>query len=241
MAARKTALGVRAAGTAARVAARTAALARIVDAALRALLVALVVALVASVSWQVLSRYLLADPSPWTEELARFLLIWIGMLGAGLAFRQRAHLGLELLPRKLAGAPAALLRYFTLLVVALFAALVLIAGGGNLVSLTWELRQYSAVLGIPIAWVYAVIPLTGALIVFYCLVQALEAGRGQTLASGGGTRTLASGDAQAFASSGGAQAPEAGRGGQTLASTVHGTRTLEADAGRPTDPCGERR
>ena len=51
---------------------------------------------------------------------------------------------------------------------------VLIAGGGNLVSLTWELRQYSAVLGVPIAWVYAVVPLTGVLIVFFCLVQALE-------------------------------------------------------------------
>lgn len=149
-------------------------LARLVDSALRALLVVLVVALVSSVAWQVMSRYLLADPSPWTEELARFLLIWIGMLGASLAFRQRAHLGLELLPAKLEGVPAKILRHFTLGVTALFAAAVLIAGGGNLVSLTWELRQYSAVLGMPIAWVYSVVPLTGVLIVFYCLVQALE-------------------------------------------------------------------
>lgn len=149
-------------------------LARIIDLALRTLLVVLVVALVSSVAWQVLSRYLLADPSPWTEELARFLLIWIGMLGASYAFRQKAHLGLELLPAKLEGVPAVLLRHFTLAVVALFAATVLIAGGGNLVSLTWELRQYSAVLGMPIAWVYLVIPLTGTLIIFYCLVQALE-------------------------------------------------------------------
>ena len=149
-------------------------MAKVVDAALRALLVILVVALVVSVAWQVLSRYLLEDPSPWTEELARFLLIWIGMLGASYAFRQRAHLGLELLPQKLTGAPAAALRYFTLFVVALFAVTVLITGGGNLVSLTWELRQYSAVLGMPIAWVYSVIPLTGVLIVFYCIVQALD-------------------------------------------------------------------
>lgn len=149
-------------------------LAKLVDTALRALLVVLVVALVSSVAWQVMSRYLLADPSPWTEELARFLLIWIGLLGASLAFRERAHLGLELLPAKLEGVPAALLRYFTLAVIALFAGTVLIAGGGNLVSLTWELRQYSAVLGMPIAWVYSVVPLTGLLIVFYCLVQALE-------------------------------------------------------------------
>lgn len=149
-------------------------IARIVDSALRALLVILVVMLVSSVAWQVLSRYLLADPSPWTEELARFLLIWIGMLGASYAFRQRAHLGLELLPSKLEGASANVLRFFTLAVIALFAGAVLIAGGGNLVSLTWELRQYSAVLGMPIAWVYSVVPLTGVLVVFYCIVQALE-------------------------------------------------------------------
>lgn len=149
-------------------------LATLVDKALRALLVILVVALVSSVAWQVLSRYLLADPSPWTEELARFLLIWIGMLGASFAFRRRAHLGLELLPAKLEGMPATVLRYFTLATIALFAGTVLIVGGSNLVSLTWELRQYSAVLGMPIAWVYSVVPLTGVLIVFFCAVQAFE-------------------------------------------------------------------
>jgi len=150
------------------------ALARFVDTVLRTLLVVLVVALVSSVAWQVLSRYLLADPSPWTEELARFLLIWIGMLGASYAFRQKAHLGLELLPSKLKGKSATALRRFTLAVIALFAVAVLITGGSNLVSLTWELRQYSPVLGMPIAWVYSVVPLTGTLIVFYCIVQALE-------------------------------------------------------------------
>lgn len=158
--------------------------AKVVDAALRALLVILVVMLVVSVAWQVMSRYLLDDPSPWTEELARFLLIWIGMLGASLAFRQRAHLGLELLPQKLEGTPAAVLRYFTLFVIALFAITVLVMGGSNLVALTWELRQYSAVLGMPISWVYSVVPLTGTIIVFYCLVQALEHDDGTTASRG---------------------------------------------------------
>ena len=159
--------------------------AKVVDAALRALLVVLVVMLVVSIAWQVMSRYLLDDPSSWTEELARFLLIWIGMLGASFAFRQRAHLGLELLPQKLEGIPAAVLRYFTLFVIALFAITVLVVGGSNLVALTWELRQYSAVLGMPIAWVYSVVPLTGTIIVFYCLVQVLEYDD-DTAASGGG-------------------------------------------------------
>lgn len=145
-----------------------------IDATLRVLLIVLVALLVISVAWQVLSRYLLQDPASWTEELARFLLIWVGMLGAAYAFRTRSHLGLELLPMKLQGTPARLLKYFTLLMVAFFAGAVLVYGGGNLVSLTWELRQYSPVLGLPIAVVYSVIPLSGLLIVFSCLVQAFE-------------------------------------------------------------------
>jgi TRAP-type C4-dicarboxylate transport system permease small subunit len=148
--------------------------AKLVDAALRVFLVALVALLVTSVVWQVLSRYLFSSPSPWTEEMARFSLIWVGMLGASYAFRTRAHLGLELLPEKLQGTPAGTaLKYFTLLVVAIFAVAVLVAGGAYLVMLTWELKQYSAVLGLPVAYVYSVIPLTGVLIAFYCVVQAL--------------------------------------------------------------------
>jgi len=145
-----------------------------VDRGLKFLLVLLVAMLVLSVTWQVLSRYILASPSPWTEELARFLLIWVGMLGAAYAYRTNVHLGLELLPSKLKGVPAQLLKYFSLLIIVAFSASVLIAGGGNLVTLTWELKQYSAVLGLPIAYVYSVIPLAGILICVYSLVLALE-------------------------------------------------------------------
>ena len=49
----------------------------------------------------------------------------------------------------------------------------LVIGGGNLVVLTWELKQYSAVLGLPIAFVYSVIPITGILICFYALASAM--------------------------------------------------------------------
>lgn len=139
------------------------------DHALRWALIVLMVALVTSVTWQVVSRYLFASPSSWTEEVARFLLIWIGTLGAAYAFRENAHIGLDLLPKKLSGAAARRLHRFTQSVIILFAVAVLIIGGSKLVYLTWDLRQYSAVLGLPISVVYSVIPLTGVLIVIYSL------------------------------------------------------------------------
>ena len=149
---------------------------RIVDALLKNVLIGLMVALVAAVSWQVISRYVFASPSSWTEEVARFLMIWVGLLGAAYAFRTGVHLGLDLLPNKLSGRSAEILKLFTLGAVILFSVTVLIVGGGKLVLLTWELKQYSAVLGLPIAFVYSVIPSAGALICVYAIAAATDAG-----------------------------------------------------------------
>ncbi len=151
-------------------------LVRILDVVLKNVLFALMVALVASVSWQVISRYVFSSPSSWTEEVARFLLIWISLLGAAYAFRTRAHLGLDLLPKKLTGRSKNTLKLFTLMVVVLFSVTVLMVGGGKLVALTWELRQYSAVLGLPIAFVYSVIPTAGFLICVFAIAASQDDG-----------------------------------------------------------------
>jgi TRAP-type C4-dicarboxylate transport system permease small subunit len=139
------------------------------DAVLTRALIALMLILSFSVLWQVISRYVFSSPSSWTEELARFLLIWISLLGAVYAFRTGMHLGLDVLPKKLTGGPARLLKVFSLCLVIVFSLAVLVIGGANLVMMTWELRQYSAVLGLPMAVVYVVIPLSGLLICLYAL------------------------------------------------------------------------
>jgi TRAP-type C4-dicarboxylate transport system permease small subunit len=150
-------------------------LVQVLDVALKNALIVLMIAMVASVSWQVISRYVFSSPSSWTEEVARFLMIWIGLLGAAYAFRTGVHLGLDILPQKLTGRSAELLKQFTVAVVVLFSVTVLIVGGGSLVSLTWELRQYSAVLGLPIAFVYLVIPTAGVLICVYAIAVSTGA------------------------------------------------------------------
>jgi TRAP-type C4-dicarboxylate transport system permease small subunit len=151
-------------------------IARVLDAVLNSVLITLMVALVAAVSWQVISRYVFASPSSWTEEVARFLMIWVGLLGAAYAFRSGVHLGFDLLPNKLSGRSAQILKIFTLGAVILFSVTILIVGGSNLVVLTWELKQYSAVLGLPIAFDYAVIPSAGALICIYAIAAATDEG-----------------------------------------------------------------
>ena len=55
---------------------------KIIDKMLESLLIILMAVLVIDVLWQVASRYLLTSPSSITDELAGFLLIWVGLLGA---------------------------------------------------------------------------------------------------------------------------------------------------------------
>ena len=54
-----------------------------------------------TVVWQVFSRYVLKDPSSYTDELARYLLIWVALLGAAYATGQKLHLAIDLLQNKI--------------------------------------------------------------------------------------------------------------------------------------------
>lgn len=149
-------------------------LAKRIDAGLVWLLVVLMAAMVVTVTWQVATRYLLGQPSSYTEELATYLLIWISLLGAVYALRVKAHLGVDLLTRKLEGRRRKAVEYAAYLVIIAFAVIVLIYGGSRLVYVTLRLNQISAALQVPMGYVYLVLPLSGLLLVFYALVGMQE-------------------------------------------------------------------
>ncbi len=138
-----------------------------VDRALELILATVMAAMVLAVLWQVATRYFLRDPSSLTEELARFGLMWLGLLGASYGFGQRAHLAIELLPR------TRILELVVAACVAAFAILVLVIGGLRLVNATLALGQTSAALQIERGYVYLALPLSGALILFYTVEAAL--------------------------------------------------------------------
>lgn len=134
----------------------------------------LMAAIVVDVSWQVFTRFILNNPSSYTEELARFLLIWIGLLGSAYAYRKKAHLGLDILSQKLEGAAARRLDIFISVICLCFAAVLMIYGGLKLMLLTLDLNQISAALQIKIGYVYSVLPLSGALIVLFSLDRIIS-------------------------------------------------------------------
>jgi len=141
--------------------------------------VGLMGASVLNVTWQVVTRFVLGSPSGFTDELARFLLIWLGMLGAAYAVGQRMHLAIDLLPRALDPKPKARAALGIVLqgCVLLFALGAMVYGGGNLVRITTLLAQRSAALGAPLGAVYTVLPIAGAVIAFYALHAIGQYGR----------------------------------------------------------------
>lgn len=143
------------------------------DRALGWVLVAIMAVSVVNVLWQVFTRFVLADPSSYTEELARYLLIWIGLVGAAYAAGRRMHLAIDLLPDRLTGRARAAVGVTIEIAVASFAVAILIVGGMRLVLLTLSLGQRSAALGIPLGYVYLALPISGALIVWYAVRDAI--------------------------------------------------------------------
>ena len=70
---------------------------KIIDKGLELSLIFLMAFLVVDVLWQVLSRYILVSPSSVTDELAGYLLIWVGLLGAAYVSGKNEHLAIDLL------------------------------------------------------------------------------------------------------------------------------------------------
>jgi TRAP-type C4-dicarboxylate transport system permease small subunit len=145
-----------------------------IDTILRQFLIALMALLVFTVTWQVLTRFILRDPSSFTEELARFLLIWIGLLGAAYALRTKAHLGIDILLQRSVGTQKKVVEVVVYSFVVLFSFFVMILGGYRLVSITLNLNQLSAAMGIKMGYIYTVLPISGTLMIYYSIVYVKD-------------------------------------------------------------------
>ncbi|WP_373099058.1 MULTISPECIES: TRAP transporter small permease [Pasteurellaceae] len=125
-------------------------------------------ALVLCVVWQVFSRYVLNDPSTITDELARFLFIWVGLIGAAYGLGQKKHLAIDLLLTKLESSPIkhTVMQIIITLIGLAFTLIIMCYGGGRLVFDIMKAGQISPVLGVEMGLVYLAIPISG----FFMLV-----------------------------------------------------------------------
>lgn len=131
------------------------------------LLVVIFALLVIDVLWQVFGRYVLKQSFSFTEEFARFALIWLSILGAAYLNGKREHLSMDFLLQKMS--PERLAKRMKIIEVMMFvfALVVMVIGGGNLVYTTLYLGQVSPAMHLSLGYVYAIVPISGLLIMFY--------------------------------------------------------------------------
>ena len=136
------------------------------------LLAALLLALVAGLGlWQVVSRFLLEEPSTWTEEAMRRLLIWTVMLGTVAAFRQGALVSVDLMLRLSRGAWLRVVRFAIAGVSLAFLAVIVWFG----VDLAWRVRfQTFASIDMSMGWAYLALPVGGVLSMLAVIANFLD-------------------------------------------------------------------
>jgi TRAP-type transport system small permease protein len=144
---------------------------KILDSGLEWICILLLAAITIDLLLGVFSRYVLASTFVWYDEVARACFMWLVFIGSAVAVRKAAHFGLHIVVDAL---PPRARR-----VVLLATPLTIIVFSTALVSLGWDLMRHgatqtTAVMGMPISWIYASMPVGGALMIFYALALLLE-------------------------------------------------------------------
>lgn len=145
-----------------------------IDKIIAGITVTMMVLLVVCVVWQVFSRYVLLKPSTSTDETARFLMIWIGLLGAAYAVGLQKHLAIDLLIQSLSEKKKCLITILINLTVMAFSLVVIVFGGTGLVLKVLESHQVSAALHVPMGYVYLILPISGIIMVGYSALYTIE-------------------------------------------------------------------
>lgn len=147
---------------------------KVLERFLAVLLGVVVTVMVLVVLWGVATRFLFVDPSRWTEELARLLMIWLTMIGAAVADARREHLGVDYVVAKFDPAARLPVMVIAEFCVVAFAAVAMVFGGGILMTRTLSDGQLTPALGMKMGWVYAAVPIGGVAIFLFGVERILR-------------------------------------------------------------------
>ncbi|MGY2576041.1 TRAP transporter small permease [Vibrio sp. C8] len=124
------------------------------------------------VTYQVIVRYVFNDPSAVSEVLSRYLFIWLVLFGSALVFGLKEHMAISFIKEKFSQKTQIIVEAFIELAIVTFALSIMIFGGYS--SATRQMWQLDSALQIPMGTIYAAIPISGALMVFYFIHNELQ-------------------------------------------------------------------
>lgn len=129
-------------------------------------------AMVIITTWQVITRYLLNNPSSWSEELVSYLFAWASLLGACLVTGERGHMNIPILVEKLSPNGQKWFAAAGEVIALLFSVVILLYGGMKITSLA--MGQQTSSLGVAVGVFYSVLPLAGVLNGLYTLLNIYD-------------------------------------------------------------------
>lgn len=136
---------------------------------LQAACVALFITMLVAIGFQVIMRYAFNNPLVWSEELARFCMIWLSFLAAALAMREGQHITLSGI-FNFSGKLKTIIGLLTTF--AVIGVLIILGWQGVLMTLKTA-RQISPALGFSMSWVFVCIPLSAVLMGVGMLLRRL--------------------------------------------------------------------
>jgi TRAP-type C4-dicarboxylate transport system permease small subunit len=126
--------------------------------------------------------YVMNASASWTEETARYSFVWLNMLGASIAVKYKAHVGVDILTVKLSGNAKKIQQSILMLLIITAAAIFVVEGIRLTLAVT---DQLSPAVRIPISLVYLAIPVSGFGMFVHGLCQLAGIVTGQEEAKGG--------------------------------------------------------
>lgn len=122
--------------------------------------------------WQVFTRYVLKNPSTWSEELVSYLFAWMSLLGASIVTSESGHMNIPVLVDRLNPQMRSYMRILHELIALLFSLAILVYGGWQISRLA--MGQMTSSLGVPVGIFYFIMPLCGVLNIIYTIINIAE-------------------------------------------------------------------
>lgn len=129
-------------------------------------------AMVLLTCWQVFTRYVLKNPSSWSEEMVSYLFAWMSLFGASIVVGERGHMNIPIVVERMGEKGRKFFAIFAEIVACVFAGVILVYGGIQITSLA--MGQMTSALGVPVGIFYVVLPISGVLNIIYTILNIVD-------------------------------------------------------------------
>lgn len=129
-------------------------------------------AMVLLTCWQVFTRYVLQNPSSWSEEMVSYLFAWMSLFGASIVVGERGHMNIPIIVERMGEKGRKFFAIFAEIIACVFAGVILVYGGLQITNLA--MGQMTSSLGLPVGIFYVVLPISGVLNIIYTILNIVD-------------------------------------------------------------------